>query len=64
RGGTAEVLEDGSIGVQWNQTRFFEIRFYDPSREMLLMAFGTIWVSAIVMFTVPYLLTRRGKRRE
>jgi hypothetical protein len=62
-GGTTIEEEDGSLSIVWNQTRFFECRFYDPGREMLLTGFGTIWVVIAIVLLVPYLRMnrRRGK---
>ncbi|MDI6718017.1 MAG: DUF5803 family protein [Methanomicrobiales archaeon] len=63
-GGGGEIEEqNGSLRIHWNATRAFEVRFYDRPRELLLIGFGTIWVSALIIFLVPYLLTRRGGRR-
>ncbi len=62
-GGGAVEEQNGSLRILWNTTQSFEVRFYDRPRELLLIGFGTIWVSALIIFLVPYLLTRRGGRR-
>ncbi|MDD1653425.1 MAG: DUF5803 family protein [Methanomicrobiales archaeon] len=54
----------GSDGITatWNQTRAVEVRFYDAGQEFLLYAFGVIWLSAVVVALVPFLMVRRRRR--
>jgi len=60
---TARVTEEGgSLAVTWNQTRAVEVRFYDGGQETLLYLFGTIWLSAVVVALVPFLLVHRRKQ--
>ncbi|MDD1666001.1 MAG: hypothetical protein LUQ23_00500 [Methanomicrobiales archaeon] len=56
----SEVTENGSsLSIVWNATRSFELRFYTPERERLLLAFGTLWLVGLVLVLVPFLLERR-----
>jgi hypothetical protein len=55
------VRENGtSLDVTWNGTRSFEVRYYTPERERLLLVFGALWLAGLVLVLVPYLLERRG----
>jgi hypothetical protein len=61
----AAVRENGSsLDIGWNSTRSFEIRYYTPERERLLLAFGALWIVGLVLVLIPYLLSRSwgGKR--
>jgi len=60
-GGVASEEHDGTVSVR-NQTTFVECRFYDPLHEILLSAFGTIWIIAAAIFIVPFFLSGRKKR--
>jgi hypothetical protein len=53
-----------SLTIDWNSTRSFELRFYTPERERLLLIFGALWIVGLVLVLVPYLLSRRVRGRE
>jgi hypothetical protein len=56
------ILDTGDgLTVSWNQTRTIEVRFYDHGQETLLYLFGTLWIAALVMALVPYMMARRRK---
>lgn len=56
------VRENGSsLDIAWNSTRSFEIRYYTPERERLLLVFGALWLVGLVLVLVPYLLERRAR---
>jgi hypothetical protein len=54
-------LDDGSTIVQWNETRSFELRFYDEGREELLLFFGNFWIILAIVLLIPFLMTWRRK---
>jgi hypothetical protein len=57
----SEIAEsDSALTIVWNGTRSFELRFYTPERERLLLAFGVLWIAGLVLVLIPYLLSRRG----
>ena len=57
----AVVRENGSsLDITWNGTRSFEVRYYTPERERLLLVFGALWLVGLVLVLVPFLLERRG----
>lgn len=47
--------------IEWNSTRSFELRYYTPERERLLLIFGILWLVGLVLVLIPYLLSRRGQ---
>ncbi|TAJ44215.1 hypothetical protein CUJ86_09335 [Methanofollis fontis] len=51
--------ENGTTIIHYEDTRFAEVRFYDPGQERLLLIFGSIWLTVAVVLLVPYLLMRR-----
>lgn len=55
-------MDDGSTLVRWNETRSFELRFYDEGREELLLFFGNFWIILAIVLLLPFLMTWR--RRE
>jgi len=61
---TGSVISENASGLEivWNSTRSFEIRYYTPEREQLLLAFGALWLVGLVLVLIPYLLERRGRR--
>jgi hypothetical protein len=60
----AVVRENGSsLDIAWNGTRSFEVRYYTPERERLLLVFGALWFLGLVLVLVPYLLERRMRGR-
>lgn len=54
-------LDDGSTVVRWNETRSFELRFYDEGREELLLFFGNFWIILAIVLLLPFLMTWRRK---
>lgn len=63
-GATVNEEKNGTTTVQWENTRFAEVRYYDPGQERLLYIFGSIWVTVAVVLLFPYLLLRRQKPPE
>ncbi|HMA05713.1 MAG TPA: hypothetical protein VKO45_07275 [Methanomicrobiales archaeon] len=63
--GSEIEANDSSLTIVWNGTTSFELRFYTPERERLLLAFGALWLFGLVLVLIPYLLSRRaGERKE
>ncbi len=62
QGGVVNATPDGSKTVTWNETRSFELRFYDASQESLLYLFGNIWLMAAIVLLLPFALTWRRKQ--
>jgi hypothetical protein len=61
----SEVRENGSsLSIVWNSTRSFELRFYTPEREQLLLVFGVLWLVGLVLVLIPYLLERKERGKE
>ena len=59
----ARFTETGEgVVVVWNETRSMDLRFYDQTQETLLYLFGTIWLAAVVVALVPYLMVHRRRR--
>jgi hypothetical protein len=63
-GGEAVNGTNGTVLVTWNETRTFEIRFYDPQREELLYFFLNFWILIAIVMLLPFALTWRKKRRS
>jgi hypothetical protein len=60
----SEIAENGSsLVVDWNSTKSFELRFYGPDRERLLLVFGVLWMVGLVLVLIPFLLSRRARER-
>ena len=61
--GTGAVVEETPAGttITWEESRVVELRFYDAFQEQMLVIFGTFWLALVVIFLVPYFLTRRGQ---
>lgn len=57
-GGSVTAEEDGSVSVYWERASYVEVRFYDPLRETLFNAFGSLWLVACFILLLPYLLGR------
>jgi hypothetical protein len=56
----AAVRENGTaLDVAWNGTKAFEVRYYNPERERLLLVFGALWLVGLVLVLIPFLLERR-----
>jgi hypothetical protein len=60
--GSALRENGSSLDIGWNATRSFELRYYTPERERLLLAFGALWIVGLVLVLIPYLLSRRERR--
>lgn len=62
----SEIAENTTtLAIEWNSTRSFELRFYTPERERLLLIFGLLWLVGLVLVLIPYLLSRRwGRERD
>jgi len=59
----SEIAENGSsLTVEWNSTDSFQLRFYDPERERLLLIFGVLWLAGLAIALIPYYLSRRRVR--
>jgi hypothetical protein len=59
------ISEDGGgITAAWNRTRGIDVRFYDATQETMILLFGTIWLAAVVVALVPYLMVHRRRRDE
>jgi hypothetical protein len=58
--GSALEKNGSSLEIAWNSTRSFELRYYTPERERLLLAFGALWIVGLVLVLIPYLLSRSG----
>ena len=57
----AAVRENGtSLDVTWNDTRSFDVRYYTPERERLLLVFAVLWLVGLVLVLIPYLMERKG----
>ncbi|MBT8507021.1 hypothetical protein AZH53_01075 [Methanomicrobiaceae archaeon CYW5] len=57
-GASVNQTPQGTI-ITWEEERMVEVRFYDAFQEQMLVIFGTFWVALVVIFLVPYFLTRR-----
>jgi hypothetical protein len=62
--GSEVVATDSSLVISWNSTRSFELRFYAPERERLLLIFGVLWMVGLVLVLIPYLLSRPGRENR
>jgi len=51
--------ENNTTVIRWDQTRFVEVRFYDPGQERLLLIFGAVWFTVAAVLIGPFLLMRR-----
>jgi hypothetical protein len=60
-GGTVREVDDAII-ISWENTTFFEVRFYDELRERALLVFGSFWIILCAIFILPYLILRRKER--
>ena len=58
-GGTISSGPNGTTEVAWEGVTVAEVRFYTPDREMLLGAFGTIWLAVALVLILPILISRR-----
>jgi len=56
-GGSVDEGINGSI-ISWEKRKYAEARFYDDLQEKMLLAFGSFWIVLVLIFLVPYLLTR------
>jgi len=53
RGGSSRI-EDNKTIITWESTRYVEIRYYDEIREIILIAFGTIWIALMIILLFGY----------
>ncbi|MDV2481685.1 hypothetical protein F8E02_06635 [Methanoculleus sp. Wushi-C6] len=58
-GGTISPGENGTTEVAWDRITVAEVRFYSPDRELLLGAFGTIWLAIAIVVLLPFAFSRR-----
>ena len=58
-GGLISSGPNGTTEVAWEDVTVAEVRFYTPDREMLLGAFGTIWLAVALVLILPILISRR-----
>ncbi|MCK8517889.1 DUF5803 family protein [Methanoculleus sp. 7T] len=58
-GGAVSSGPNGTVEVLWDRTAAVEVRFYAPEREVLLGAFGTIWLSVAIVLILPLLISRK-----
>lgn len=61
QGGSSQP-EDNYTVITWEDTRYIEVRFYDELREIILYAFGTIWISVMVILLFGYYVMRSKKQ--
>lgn len=54
--------DDNALVITWEDTRYIEVRFYDEIREIILYAFGTIWLTIMIILLFGYYLIRIKKR--
>lgn len=47
--------------IFWEKRKYAEARFYDDFQEKILLAFGSFWIVLVLIFMVPYLLSRQKK---
>jgi hypothetical protein len=62
--GSEVEANDSSLTIEWNSTRSFELRYYTPERERLLLIFGALWLVGLVLVLIPYLVERRMRGKE
>jgi len=60
-GGVVSTGPNETTEIAWDQIAVAEVRFYTPDREILLTAFGTIWLVVALVLILPFLLSRRRK---
>lgn len=60
-GGVVSSGPNGTTEITWDQITVAEVRFYTPDREILLTAFGTVWLAVALVLLLPFLLSRRRK---
>lgn len=61
-GGTISSGPNGTTEVSWDQIAVAEVRFYSPEREILLITFGTIWLTIALVLLLPLVIS--SWRRE
>lgn len=57
QGGKTGVVEDG-LAITWEKTRYADLRYYDETREIILHAFGMIWIMVMVILLFGYYTMR------
>lgn len=63
-GGEAVNGTNGTVLVTWDETRTFEMRFYDPQREELLYFFLNFWILIAIVLLLPFAFTWRKSRNK
>ncbi len=59
QGGVISSGSNETTEVAWDNVTVAEVRFYSPEREILLNAFGTIWLAVAIVVLLPFLISRR-----
>lgn len=62
-GGVVSSGPNGTTEVAWDRITVAEVRFYTPDREILLAAFGTVWIVVALVLILPLLISRRREGR-
>lgn len=57
QGGKTTVTDKGLM-ITWEKTRYADIRYYDETREVILYAFGTIWIMLMIILLFGYYAMR------
>jgi hypothetical protein len=58
-GGAISSGPNGTTEIAWDGITVAEVRFYSPEREILLGAFGTIWLAIAIVVLLPFVISRR-----
>jgi hypothetical protein len=58
-GGAISSGPNGTTEIAWDRISVAEVRFYSPDREILLNAFGTIWLAIAIVVLLPFVISRR-----
>jgi len=45
--------------ISWEMKKYAGARFYDDMQEKMLLAFGSFWLVLVLIFLIPYLISRR-----
>lgn len=61
QGGSVSHKENQTI-ITWEGTRYAEVRFYDEDRMVILIAFGTIWLTLMIILLFGYYSMRVSSR--
>ena len=58
-GGAITSGPNGTTEITWDQIRIAEVRFYTPSREIMLITFGILWLAVALVLLLPLLISRK-----